>query len=343
MKQPLQIHLVSGRAPRWGASPDLAVHRMTDDLPGEALFEGPAVVVLDAEELLALEPGWLASVRELFGVVVVLSDGPVAAEVAQEAEVLPRSFLDAAPDLAGAVLRGFVEPRPSGAELERYMRDAIHEFRTPLTTVIEFASLLADEIGGPVNERQRAYLEYVLSASDRMVEMFDDYRDGLRLHLATLGQRPAWTPSVEILEQAAARCSDTTIEVDGGAAHVWADGALMTTAVRRLIDAAHKLGAADRPVALTAERRGDRHCIDVVFEGLPPSDEDQRILVEGVVERDGYYRSLTRVFGLGVALASRLVTAAGGDLRLHADAEGGRFRLRLPAGVEGPALLQEVA
>src|SRR4051812_17963247 len=49
-----------------------------------------------------------------------------------------------------------------------------HEFRTPLTAVQGFTDLLADEVSGPVNEKQRADLARIRAASDHLLTLIDE-------------------------------------------------------------------------------------------------------------------------------------------------------------------------
>src|SRR5690606_25213119 len=49
-----------------------------------------------------------------------------------------------------------------------------HELRTPLNAVIGYTSLLLDEMGGPVSEEQRRYLDRVRASATHLVGLVDE-------------------------------------------------------------------------------------------------------------------------------------------------------------------------
>ena len=52
-----------------------------------------------------------------------------------------------------------------------------HELRTPLATIKEFASILSDEIAGPVTPTQREYLGIIETNIARLARIIDDLLD----------------------------------------------------------------------------------------------------------------------------------------------------------------------
>jgi len=45
------------------------------------------------------------------------------------------------------------------------IRRMVHDLRTPLNTIVGFASLVRDGQAGPITEQQREFLDYVLSGA----------------------------------------------------------------------------------------------------------------------------------------------------------------------------------
>ena len=62
------------------------------------------------------------------------------------------------------------------------------------------------------------------------------------------------------------------------------------------------------------------------------SDDDVIVMRDGTIHReDGFYRSVARVFGLGVSMARLFLEQSGGDLRLEVEkGAGGTFVVTVP-------------
>ncbi len=73
------------------------------------------------------------------------------------------------------------------------------------------------------------------------------------------------------------------------------------------------------------------------YEGRSPSEGDIRLLSEGLVEVEGYEKSLTNVFGLGTLFGARIVELHGGTVELRSERSGGALSFRVPAAEPEPA------
>ncbi|MEL6979225.1 MAG: PAS-domain containing protein, partial [Pseudomonadota bacterium] len=58
-----------------------------------------------------------------------------------------------------------------------FLTDMAYQLRTPLNAVIGFSDMLNQGLAGPLQERQRAYVGYVLSAADDLRELISDALD----------------------------------------------------------------------------------------------------------------------------------------------------------------------
>lgn len=66
----------------------------------------------------------------------------------------------------------------------RFVDNVAHDFRTPLTVIKEFSSIIADGLGGPVTEQQAEYLNFITTATRDLAQMVDDF-------LTAASSRPA--------------------------------------------------------------------------------------------------------------------------------------------------------
>ena len=65
-----------------------------------------------------------------------------------------------------------------------------HELRTPLHTIIGFAELLAEEMEGPLNEKQKRFVGHIHRDSLHLLELINDILDLSRIEAGRLDLRP---------------------------------------------------------------------------------------------------------------------------------------------------------
>ena len=68
-----------------------------------------------------------------------------------------------------------------------FVDNVSHEFRTPLTVIKEFASIVRDGLAGDVTDEQREYLDIVNNRVDDLSIMVDDMLDISKLEAGILG------------------------------------------------------------------------------------------------------------------------------------------------------------
>ena len=65
-----------------------------------------------------------------------------------------------------------------------------HELRTPLHTIIGFTELLAEELEGPLNEKQKRFLNHVHQDSQHLLELINDILDLSKIEAGQDGIAP---------------------------------------------------------------------------------------------------------------------------------------------------------
>ncbi len=71
-----------------------------------------------------------------------------------------------------------------------FLASMSHELRTPLHTIIGFTELLAEELEGPLNEKQKRFLGHIHRDSLHLLELINDILDLSRIEAGRLELRP---------------------------------------------------------------------------------------------------------------------------------------------------------
>jgi signal transduction histidine kinase len=68
----------------------------------------------------------------------------------------------------------------------QFVDDVAHDFRTPLTVIQQYASIITDGLSGPVTTRQCDHLSVIVEATQDLSEMVDDFLDSSKLRARAL-------------------------------------------------------------------------------------------------------------------------------------------------------------
>lgn len=209
----------------------------------------------------------------------------------------------------------------------RFVADASHELRSPLTTIRNNAGFLIDRPDADPSDRREAIADITMEA-ERMTRLVDDM---LTLALADTGA-PLGNSPVDIsllLHDAARRAERTDIPISVATSEpavVMGDGDALERLVWILIDNAAKHGTGDIELQLTT---ADGHALIEVSDHGPGIPSDQLGRVFDRFHRVDASRSPAGA-GLGLAIAREITEAHGGAIAARNHAEGASFRVRLP-------------
>ena len=223
--------------------------------------------------------------------------------------------------------------------VDRLVRDAVHEFHTPLTVIREFASILAEGLceSGVVTSEE--CVEAILGASGDLLDMIESFRAIAAVEGATPRERSCTAATVwEELRPALARRAEERgvrlhAEFDAGAARLDVDPQDAARALRAVVRSAIRSTPAGGSVRCWARRRSKaRVAIGCLDQGPAVSDLDLRVFERGEVGEGIQRRSRICTFGLDLELARSVAVANGGRLRLRRGCGGNRvWILAFPA------------
>jgi signal transduction histidine kinase len=213
---------------------------------------------------------------------------------------------------------------------QRFVADASHELRSPLTRL---RSELEVDLAGDSDPGQRATLESLL---DEVIGMQAIVEDLLFLARSDAGQAGRDFHELDlddlVLAEARRIQSRQQVTVDVSAvsgAQVRGDTGQLTRAIRNLMDNAER-HAAGR-IGLSLSELGEDAVLVVTDDGPGIPDSDASRIFERFTRVDEARTAGAGGTGLGLAISREIVERHDGSLALlPADGAGARFELRIP-------------
>lgn len=204
-----------------------------------------------------------------------------------------------------------------------FLSHVSYELRTPLTTIIGFADLLAEPVTGPLNGKQREYLNDIKSSSQVLLNIINDILDLAVIDAGALDLKLAPVEVKEIVEAAELgvreRLSRSKVHLDvhiaKGAGTVMADANRLTQVLYNLLSNAIGFSPEDGAITLTCRREKNGVAISVQDTGLGIPEEEQATVFERFETRSKGSRH--RGAGLGLSLVKSIVELHKGRIDLR--------------------------
>lgn len=219
-------------------------------------------------------------------------------------------------------------------ELDLFAHAASHDLRAPLRAVSGFATAVAEDYGGRLDDTGRDYLRRIVAGAERMDALVTDLRDYNRLARRSVALEPvmldqAVTEVLELFREDLAR-QGGEVRVERPLARVMAEPDLLRRALQNLVDNALKFTPAGEPPRVTIRSvvNGGRARVEVEDRGIGvPADRAAALFepFERLHGDDAYPGT-----GLGLAIVRRSATRMGGSAGLApGDGKGSRFWIEL--------------
>lgn len=259
--------------------------------------------------------------------------------------------------------------RESNAALEEaarikttFIKHVSYELRSPLTSIVGFAQLLDDPETGPLNERQRDYLNFVLSSTQSLVALVDSILDLATVDAGILSLSLDKVAPLALVEDAARGLEDRLLDsaitiqtrLDPGVPFLVVDKTRMRQVLYNLLSNAISFSAPGATVRVRTKRvlEGGREfaMVLVVDTGRGMSQAQARAAFEpfetgaSVGGGRGPARGTGRGAGLGLTLSRALIELHGGTIDLWSrEGLGTVVRCTLPLDPQGASQLDKAA
>ena len=228
-----------------------------------------------------------------------------------------------------------------------YLSAASHEFRTPLTVIREFCSLVHDGVVGEVNEEQRKCLGSALRNCDRLAGLVNDLLDldSIESGASRLSREEVRLPALlaSCVEDFRGRCQaagqtisyaaaeGNAVAGSGAVPAVLAAPNMVTQVLVNLVGNAHKFTPAGGHITVSARVRGGMALVEVADNGPGIALEDRDRVFEKFAQLNRVDGPGAKGTGLGLPISRMIARLHGGDLVL-ADSPGTGcvFQFELP-------------
>ncbi len=222
---------------------------------------------------------------------------------------------------------------------DEFVSTVSHEFKTPLTTISGFLTVMLEGDTGPLNQQQMKFLAIAKAASKRLSGLVSDLLDlsrlegGAKMELGPLDLGRLMLESVENHQPAAADAGKTlSSETPGALPQALGDERWLHLVLDNLVSNAIKFTHPGGRVRVRVQDKGEFVMVSVSDDGIgiPPEDREK------VFER--FYRAGNRSqvnapgTGLGLAIAREVVDKHGGKIWLESElGKGTTFHFVVPA------------
>ena len=207
----------------------------------------------------------------------------------------------------------------------QFLRTISHELRTPMTAVIGYTGLLADEVSGPINPVQKNHLCRMRDSSEHMLALIEELLGFAKLDAGEEQVRVERVVASEVVEEALGvilplaqkkglrvrvEMPDTRIELHTDPLK------LRQILVNLLANAVKYTDQGDVAIILRIDGVGAelRVYFEVTDSGRGISAEDQQHIFESFWQADQTLTRKAAGTGLGLAVARQLARLLGGDV-----------------------------
>ncbi|MGQ9536520.1 MAG: ATP-binding protein [Actinomycetota bacterium] len=228
-------------------------------------------------------------------------------------------------------------------ELDRMKSNFIsmvsHELKTPLTSIKGFVRLLDAGRVGPVNEKQRRYLEIVLQQTESLTRIIEDLLDLSRIEAGIIEVRSEKVSLGQVARGVLAGLENMArekgvslyLDIPDDLPPVAGDPERLRQVFTNLVHNAVKFTPSGGEVRVRAEEAGQECMVEVADTGIGISPLDLPRVFDKFYQVDSSATRQQSGTGLGLCISRELVVAQGGRIWVESEkGKGSVFRFTVP-------------
>ena len=221
-----------------------------------------------------------------------------------------------------------------------FLANMSHELRTPLNSIIGFSEVLFDETFGPLNDKQKKYVNNVLTSGKHLLLLINQILDMAKLEAKKMTLTTASIPMKSLLNEFLLLVEDMvnkknlhmSLEISEDIPSIEGDELKIKEILYNLMSNAVKFTPEGGQIGLQAKRINSEIEIVVWDSGIGLASENMEKIFEGFFRVDTPYSRVTEGTGLGLPLSRKLVELHGGKLSVESKGlnKGTLVRFTLP-------------
>jgi signal transduction histidine kinase len=239
-------------------------------------------------------------------------------------------------------IRNVTDTRTEELMKQDFLSLMSHKLRTPLTVITQSASILQKEnICGPLNDKQKKYIESVLRKSLLLTNLIDGLLKFTELNTMKLDLQKEeialcdYLPFLvnPMIEGIKDKKIELRIDCPDKGYMIRINKSHMDMIMRNLVENAIKFNDKEViKISISVKKSVQELEISIYDNGRGIPAEDQGKVFEKFYQIEKFFTGNVEGAGLGLALVKRLVSAYGGQIDLKSDiGKGATFTVTLPA------------
>jgi two-component system CheB/CheR fusion protein len=250
-------------------------------------------------------------------------------------------------DIENGLEKAHTELKELAAELNRaarakseFLANMSHELRTPLNSINGFSEVLYDETFGPLNVKQRQYVNNVLTSGKHLLLLINQILDMAKVEAGKMKLALSVLPMRSLLNELSMLVADMVskkklqmlLEIAEDLPDIEADELKVKEIMYNLLSNAVKFTPEGGKIGMRARKAGSEIEIVVWDTGVGIASENMGKIFEGFFRVDTPYSRVTEGTGLGLPLSKKLVELQGGKFSVESGGlnKGTEVRFTLP-------------
>lgn len=206
----------------------------------------------------------------------------------------------------------------------KFLSNMSHEIRTPLNSIIGFSDVLHEEAFGPLNQKQKEYIQIVLNSAKHLLDLINDILDMSiidqgRINLHKQLEQPnqlIYSVMNVIQPQAERKRIRTLLCLDESIPAILLDPVRIKQVLYNLLNNAIKFTPADGAISISSSFIENQVVICIKDNGIGIAEDVQKKVFDEFFQAEHSYEKLFDGVGLGLPLSRKLIEMHNGKIDL---------------------------
>jgi len=208
-----------------------------------------------------------------------------------------------------------------------FLANMSHELRTPLNSINGFSEVLYDETFGPLNDKQKKYVNNVLTSGKHLLLLINQILDMAKVEAGKMQLALSNIPMKSLLNEISLLVADMVskknlhmlVEISDDLPDIEADELKVKEIIYNLLSNVVKFTPEGGRIGLRAKKTEAGIEVVVWDTGVGIAPENMEKIFEGFFRVDTPFSRVTEGTGLGLPLSKKLVELHGGTLVVESD------------------------